>query len=401
MKLTLARARTPVMNNTYFTVETVREKEGLSDIAVAARRLKNFGPPDRLYEIHIDQGLAKTSIKEYPDKLKAGWRHQFNVSEAKSVSITFDGRWNLNNKGHWNQVTHQKPYIFWVDLQGKLYVQLWDEVDTKRELASNITKVASLRGWKNANIGTHDQGVICGYIKEDGRVYYRNFCEQPDGSFIWEVERELPSNTGNALNLSLFLTNDYRVGFVVENTQGKISWHITTRNWASMAIKPDTVFASPGKVVVDLIPVSYNKKIASETLTVNIDEVDVQLLYTKTDNQFITIENIPDEEEDWGKILIFEVKNELYNLSTIDFELVDIFNRTYYPDSIETIGSKRYKLIFDNFNDVDKKGTLKFRSLAATNGVGDIYEPFEMVFSPKNLVPTSLPLPEVEAIWNE
>jgi hypothetical protein len=87
-----------------------------------------------------------------------------------------------------------------------------------------------------------------------------------------------------------------------------------------------------------------------------------------------------------------------------DFEITDAYNRTYYPTTIEQIGDRTYKLSYldlNNFNNVDKVGTMRFKGLVTTNAVDLIYLPFEMVFHPQNLVPTFIPLPEVGAIWNE
>ena len=49
------------------------EKAGTGDVSLAPRRFKTRGTPNRIYEIHVDNGIVKTSIREYPDKLKDGW----------------------------------------------------------------------------------------------------------------------------------------------------------------------------------------------------------------------------------------------------------------------------------------------------------------------------------------
>ena len=58
------------MDSTYWTVETLREKEGLGDLSIAARRMKAYGSPDRLYNIYVDNGIVKTAMRDYPDYLK-------------------------------------------------------------------------------------------------------------------------------------------------------------------------------------------------------------------------------------------------------------------------------------------------------------------------------------------
>ena len=51
MSVQVSRARSAVVDLTYWTVETIRSKAGLGDISLAPRRLKPYGRPDRIYEI--------------------------------------------------------------------------------------------------------------------------------------------------------------------------------------------------------------------------------------------------------------------------------------------------------------------------------------------------------------
>ena len=96
LKIAVSRAKTTVTDANYWTVETIRAKEGLGDISVAPRRFnKHYGGPDRLYEIHIDSGQVSTAIREYPDKLKQGWQPQFDLGPGLSVALAFDGEWEL------------------------------------------------------------------------------------------------------------------------------------------------------------------------------------------------------------------------------------------------------------------------------------------------------------------
>ncbi|QGT99496.1 hypothetical protein SYNTR_0903 [Candidatus Syntrophocurvum alkaliphilum] len=401
IEVTIARARSSIQDTNYFNIETIREKVGISEVAVAIQRLLPHGSPTGIYDIHIDNGIAKTSKREYPDKYAEGFINQFEIGPAKSVAIAFDGRWELNRINQWSIRTFLKPYIFWVEEDGNLFTQLWDEEETRKELAVNVSKVKAIRGWKSVGIPTHDHGVIAAYIKEDGKVYYKNYSEQEDGNYRWENERVVEEFTGIAQNINLFITNDYRVGFMIENVLGITSWVITSRNWAGMAISPERIYVRQGAKLDFINTVKQDLMSIHGSITLNIKELNIAFLYSKTDNKFTYIENTPDEEGDWGKILILRTQNELYNYSTIDFEIQDKFSRLYYPESIERLGYKEYKLTFANFNDVDKEGTLKFLGMETKNGVGEVYTPFEQIFYPQNLEPVGLPLPEVEAIWNE
>ena len=243
MSIQVSRAKDTVMDSTYWTVETIREKEGLGDLSLAARRQKAYGPPNRIYNIFVDNGVVKTAIREYPDYHQEKWKDQFNLGPGTAVAIAFDGEWEFYRK-KWQLKTYENPWLFWVDGAGKLWSQLWDDVSTLFELASGVSKVKAIRGWKNVNFADRDHGVIAGYIKSDGKLYYRNYCTQLDGTTTWENERQVVEFTGMAVNLNMFITNDYRMGFVIEDSLGKIHWLITDRNWAGMAIAPEFIRAN-------------------------------------------------------------------------------------------------------------------------------------------------------------
>lgn len=410
MSVQVSRASTTVMDSSYWTVEKMREGEDLGDTSVAARRFKPYGPPNRLYNIYIQSGAVKTATREYPDYSKQKWQDQFSLGSGSAVAIAFGGEWEFYRK-KWQLKTYENPWLFWVN-SGILKAQLWDDVNTNVELATNVTKVKAIRGWKNVSFLDRDQGVVAGYIKSDGKLYYRNYCTQLDGTTVWESERQVVEFTGTAVNLNMFITNDYRMGFVVEDNLGKIHWIITDRNWAGMAIAPERIIAYPYEVKLDLIPIEYPQGYHDD---INIQaypySIDFELGYTLTDNSFFDIYNEPvwvegekGEYQDWGKILVISITNHVVDLSLSDIEIVDSNNRTYAANSIERTGIQTYRLEFtglNNFNNVGNVATLRLKGLYGKNALGELYQPFEKVFYPLNLIPTEIPLPEVEVVWNE
>lgn len=256
-KITVARAKTTVTDSSYWTVEKIREKTGLGDIAVAPRRFhKHYGGPDRLYEIHVDTGEVKTAIREYPDLAKAGWQDQFSLGSGSDVAIAFDGDWEFYRKT-WRLQTHEVPWIFWVDATGVLWGQLWDDETTKVELATQALRVSAIRAWKEVAGGSNDQGIVVTFIKTDGTLWYRNYCIQTDYTVVWEYEKTVTGFTGTAVNVNLFLTNDYRLGIVVENNTGNIWWLITGRTWSGMAIAPEKIAVGITDVTFEVIPITY------------------------------------------------------------------------------------------------------------------------------------------------
>ncbi len=274
MKIQVSRARSTIMNSDYWTVETIRSKSDLGDISVTPRRYTPYGQPNRIYEIHVDNGNVFTAIREYPDTFKAGWINQFTVGGGSSVALSFDGNWK-RYRAVWRLVTEEKPWIFWVDSSGILWRQLWDDAATLSQLDTDVSYVKAIRAWRNQYSAELDQGIIVGYIKTDGSLWYRNYCRQIDGTVMWDVARQITA-VSNAVNFNLFLTNDYRVGFCIEKSNQEIQWLITQRNWAGMALVPENIQAT---LVVDdiaLIPVSYSDQPVIENIDVNmkIDRVN-------------------------------------------------------------------------------------------------------------------------------
>lgn len=302
MSIQVSRARTTIMDSDYWTVETIRQKTGLGDVGVAPRRFKPYGRPNRIYEIHIDNGVVGTAIREYPDTFKEGWKDQFNLGNGSSVALAFDGNW-YRYRSAWRLVTEEKPWIFWVDTSGVLWRQLWDEPSTLSQLDTGVAYVRAIRAWRNQYSAELDQGIVVGYIKTDGTVWYRNYCRQADGTVIWEIARQLPSVAG-AVHLNLFITNDYRLGFCIEKTNGDIQWSITQRNWSGMAIIPENIHTSLSIHEVRLIPILYTELKSTERVEssitfgkVNFCPFDVIINFTPTivrakrmDNYLIEIE---------------------------------------------------------------------------------------------------------------
>lgn len=398
MSISVARAKSTVMDSSYWTVETIRQKEGLGDLSITARRFKPYGPPNRLYNIYVDNSVVKTAIREYPDYKKLKWQNQFDVGVGSAVAIAFDGHWERYRK-KWQLVTEENPYLFWVDGSKKLWVQLWDNVGTKYELASNVTKVKALRCWKNINIPDVDQGIVVGYIKSDGKVYYKNYAYQSSGQFAWEAERRITEFPGTSVNLNLFITNDYRMGFIVEDSSGNIRWAITSRAWAGMAIAPEHFFINPS-VKIDLHKVKYYSRYHAEYFKIT-PSVSLSYLYGSDFNEFTSIENVDDGNGNYGIKVMFSVRHRIIAFAAADFELYDENNVRFRGLSGTKIDDYNFVVNFEDFNNAVGKVELRSLGTVATNEAGYLFAEFSGMFTPENLEPTAKEPPEVEVIWNE
>src|SRR5690606_252275 len=125
------------------------------------------------------------------------------------------------------------------------------------QLSSGVTKVRMIRAWKSTTIHYLDQGIVVAYIKTDGKVYYRNYCIQEDHTEVWEYEKELTDFTGTAVDVNLFIANDYRMGFVIEDNLGQVHWLVTPRNWGGMASPAEYLAAGVSDVTFEVTPITY------------------------------------------------------------------------------------------------------------------------------------------------
>ena len=268
----VSRPKDTVTDSNYWTVETIREMDGLGGISIAPRRFKTNGKPNRLYGIHVHNGEVKTLVREYPDKLKQGWVEQFNVGVGSAVAMAFNGHWERYRQT-WRLITDESPFIAWVDNNNDLWTQHWNNELTKLKLASDVTKVRMIRAWKNTAVHYLDQGIVAAYIKTNGKVYYRNYCTQEDYSEAWEFEKELTGFTGVAVNVNLFITHDYRMGFVIEDNLGQIHWMVTHRNWGGMASPAENLVTSIADIMFEVTPIGYHDMFEVENIDTNITDI--------------------------------------------------------------------------------------------------------------------------------
>ena len=124
-------------------------------------------------------------------------------------------------------------------------------------------------------------------------------------------------------------------------------------------------------------------------------------MYASSFNKFIEIENIDNGEGDFGKEIIFTVHHDIYDIDVRDFELKDSRDVSFLILDIIKVRKKQYKLTLLDFNNAIGKVTLRFKGLYGKNEAGNKYDEFERTFIPINLVPLDIPIPTVEAIWNE
>lgn len=247
MEILLRRARSGLTSTDLFYVQTIREADNLEALGLDLQRPYADKAPTKAWNIYIQGGICKVATKNLPSKVKEAWLDVLTIGPAAECDIAFNGEWVRDEEGRQNLITESIPWIFWTDTTGNLYTRYYNTGEPLL-LATNVSSIAALRGWKNVEVWEEDQGIICAYIKA-GAVCYRNYCRQADGGAeIWEPERTVNDLPTPAQSVSLFRTNDYRMGFV-SDSNGQITWSISRRNWAGMAVPAERITAKPSMTI--------------------------------------------------------------------------------------------------------------------------------------------------------
>ena len=252
-----------------FRVYTIHNDELLEGLDVAVRRMDTLNKPNKVFVVYIKDGVAHLKSKDLPYDETIAWTYEFEIGSADEVATEFDGYWEREGtSGRWNLITGEYPYTFKV-VAGELFVQLWD--GTPISLATGVSKISAARGWRPSNgHATSDQGLIISYIKTDGTVWYRTYALQIGDFQAWEAERQIAEFTKTATEISTFRTNDFRVGFVVKNSDNTVELLLTTRNWAGMSFEPEYINVGLD-ITMEVTPITYYDTKEDENISAELD----------------------------------------------------------------------------------------------------------------------------------
>lgn len=221
-----------------FKVYTIHEEENSGPIDITVRRPAASSSPDRAFISYEKDGDIFLKSKALPYDRLTPWKYEFFVGSGTETAIELNGYWERDQESkRFNFIGEDKPWVFWVD-SGDLKAAHWQ--DTPNILASGVSKIAAIRGWVPVEAdNSNDQGLICAYIK-GGDIYYRNYTVQAGGGYAWESEKQVTKlNHGNYVDVALFRTNDFRIGFIGQTSTGSVYWVVTDRNYAGMSYYPE------------------------------------------------------------------------------------------------------------------------------------------------------------------
>ena len=250
-----------------FFVITIQPGQTLNRIDIAAARPDAYHLPTELTIVYLVDDDAYVATTPMPVHPKSKWTIQEALGKGIDVSIEFEVYWvrrerakeNFEDprKSRFSLVTVGEPWCFVTrpdgSLEGKQGSGSWTTL-----VAEGVTRIDAIGGWKGLRVPHDDQGLVLAYIK-NGVVCYRNRATQEDLSIIWEAEREIAELPSPVENISIFRTNDYRIGFIVETTDDppEVHWALTERCWSGMAVDDHYVTTSLYSTSLGVTPITY------------------------------------------------------------------------------------------------------------------------------------------------
>ena len=373
---------------------TMRGGSTLGRTAIAVQT--NSGVPCKLWSTYTVGAKTYLATSESVDVLPSAWTINSLIGEnLLDATIVFDGTYIWKNY-KWAIYTEDIPWVFYITSDGILHAKHGTSIT---DLATGVSNVVAIRGWKNPNFIDRDQGIIVAYIK-NATIYYRNYCVQAGGTLLWEAEKSLAHKAGSVLRLTMASLNDYRVCFSVEDTSGNISWALTPRNWAGMAIRPEKITANP-QCSLGITKVMDKQGYVNEKITV-LPSATLSILYGATANSITSVYNIDNGSGDWGRFINFSIEH-----ATINVPSCVLTDTTLSTDigiaGITKISETSYQIEIaaSEYGINVVVGAIRLNITNAINQAGIKYDDMSSTFTPNNLVPPYTPPPEVEEIWNE
>lgn len=272
---------------------------GMHVMDIAIQQKEHEHSPSYIWAIGRDPDQTiRVRRRLYDEANIIVWEPIYSLEEGIDAAIEFNGYWfRRTGEDFYTIYCQEIPWIFLVTPTGTLYGQIGDEEDTRIILSEGVSQVTAIRGYKSEIYIAQDQGLIVAYIKA-GQAYYRSYCIQSNGTYIWEIERSIPQLGNDLVKVHVHRLNDYRVGFVGTTSTGQNKWIYTTRTYVTSAMPPEN-FNANYRMGAQLMAI-FNKDIDpyEQTEIETWFEEDYSILYARCNFPFIIF-------RDWRKAFIF------------------------------------------------------------------------------------------------
>ena len=229
------------------------------DIAIK----EDNGIPSEIWSLGFDEGelFLRNNIYNNPNGNKWNDVHDFGI--VYGGCLEFYGSWFTTDQSSYHLNTEDYPFVFIIDGERNLYAYSNNDYENGELLATNVTQVSSVIGYKSNIIASKDQGLIVAYLK-NGNVYYRQWKYYDEESNMWYSSEEVYTG-GDAYDVSIHRLPDYRIGILIKATNGD-QWFISDRTYIGNTAKKEisNINIDGNYTLIGIVPVSR----ASESLGV-------------------------------------------------------------------------------------------------------------------------------------
>lgn len=381
----------------YLYPKNVRSGEELGDIDIAIRRPDMTQGVTEGLMVYIESGIAKVAGTKRPNTSTAPWIYLYDAGPAEDVAIEFDLEWVKHHDGKYRPITIGEPWIFRVH-RGQLLAQKGETTTPLILDTGNITKVDAVRGWYNLQRPWEDHGVVVGYVK-DGEVWAIQYSLKESGFKTWGTPYRL-TNLSNVVELSLYRTNDYRVGVVATTASGEIFNTVSERNWAGAGAFSETLYVARATLSkVDLAYLEYTDVETEEEETLQV-AANARHIWSLSTSDVL---DVRDPYNDGQDIIVLHVSSYMEGLQNTSFTVEDSIGFRLVPSAVEIRGRRvqgyEVRLTVTGLSNMQGEVKVTYDGTSGTNALGYLFKPFEVTFTPVGLIP--IPGPEVVEIVNE
>lgn len=400
----VSRPNTQLVDDIFLEKQKIPFGTSVTKASVAACHPRLMRDATDVYVGYVDGGTAKVAKAVYNYRMaNHEWVDTGFAEPAEDISLCFDGTMPKNVKGASEFVSDKEPWVFWTS-DGALYARKLTSTATVLLAEANCVAVSSVRAmWSEVN--RFDFGLIAFFIL-NGYLYYKQLINNE-----W-MDAELVSAVPAGVlwsDVSAFRTWDYRVGVQLVAQDGSI-YELYTQFMGIGTRSTEHFEMKDASVSGELTQIEYHSlQHKGEHLWItNAQNVaPYQGNYEIGVPSLVDVYNVDDGNGDWGKRVVFVFDKELENNSVQSsmlsgcFYFTDTWGVSYYPSSIEMDRTGRIALLtFVNFNNAYQACTAHYVPGTVVTMVDEVLSEQSFVFVPQNLIPSDVPLPEVESIWN-
>jgi hypothetical protein len=345
----------------YLAQRSIDIDTDIQDISV--RRLATENSPSFIYAVGVDRdSIIRVRRRPYSEQGVVAWEHMYQYAEGTNAAIEFNGTWYRPiGQEYFTLLCEEHPWVFWIDLEGNLRAQYGPYSLDAFILATGVSQVKAVRGFKSEEFTEQDQGLVVVYIKS-GLAYYRNYCIQSFGNYAWEEERELSQLGTDITDVHIHRLNDYRIGIVSSSPNGN-KWLITTRMYIAGAVLPENIRSTIQDLAITVTALNYANFYTAEHLVSNIQDMYIGCAKPISPS-IVEVTNIMNETTS----IYVTFSNALAETLTDKqgyFTLTDDNNVSYQIVSTE-VGESQSELVLTTENFAAAKNPM---SLAYNNGI--------------------------------